>query len=188
MRGKESRAGQSARAAGITPAHAGKRFSGARGAPRKEDHPRACGEKFFRSVRPSNTQGSPPRMRGKVPRFLPCVSDNRITPAHAGKSQCESYGNTQKKDHPRACGEKFVQGTADDEKAGSPPRMRGKVLFYCQPCIHLGITPAHAGKSVHKELPRTWLWDHPRACGEKKRSCGAPWRRTGSPPRMRGKV
>ena len=50
---------------GITPAYAGK--SNRRGSPQynNRDHPRVCGEKFFLIGLHPNTQGSPPRMRGK---------------------------------------------------------------------------------------------------------------------------
>ena len=65
MRGKEQVTGQTAIAAGITPAHAGKSCIAVRISQEQKDHPRVCGEKLIlytdRCVKP----GSPPRVRGK---------------------------------------------------------------------------------------------------------------------------
>ena len=52
----------------ITPARAGKTFRFLLPAPRQEDHPRACGENSYRSVRSPSGAGSPPRVRGKLKR------------------------------------------------------------------------------------------------------------------------
>ena len=71
----------------ITPAHAGKRCSQAIRPMKRQDHPRACGEKEITGQVHSLARGSPPRMRGKD--FLDFVNvfSERITPAHAGKRQ-----------------------------------------------------------------------------------------------------
>ena len=70
---------------GITPAYAGK--SNRRGSPQynNRDHPRVCGEKFFLIGLHPNTQGSPPRMRGKATVAVVLAFRLRITPAYAGK-------------------------------------------------------------------------------------------------------
>ena len=111
----------------ITPAHAGKRVKFLEEAIRREDHPRACGEKGYRFTPPSTSSGSPPRMRGKgcsVPVRLKCLKGSpprmrgkvpavpselqsiRITPAHAGKRIVWLFRWCVWRDHPRACGEK----------------------------------------------------------------------------------
>ena len=86
MRGKESDLDAALQAVGITPACAGKRvaFSLLRVAFR--DHPRVCGEKGFAPGFTPKTDGSPPRVRGKVPLKLVSGAFKRITPACAGKS------------------------------------------------------------------------------------------------------
>ena len=66
MRGKGTGLVFNTRDIGITPAYAGKRENGSSGEPRKQDHPRLCGEK-------TNTANA-------IPENL------RITPAYAGKS------------------------------------------------------------------------------------------------------
>ena len=90
----------------ITPAHAGKRASASPAPSVPWDHPRACGEKDCWDLALSVVEGSPPRMRGKVPvwRCLWLVAW----------------------DHPRACGEKWLTRRFKDAETGSPPRMRGK--------------------------------------------------------------
>ena len=86
------------------------------------------------------------------------------------------------------CGEKQIINGTFHAGQGSPPRVRGKVAPGVFNNEKIGITPAHAGKSLLlQDLPLRWE-DHPRACGEK----GCPYHRhhpqLGSPPRMRGKV
>ncbi len=66
--------------------------------------------------------------------------------------------------------------------------MRGKACLTLIIRLLLGITPAHAGKSLPAVLKCPPTRDHPRVCGEKRRV--RSWRALllGSPPRMRGKV
>ena len=92
----------------------------------------------------------------------------RITPACAGKRDARKSMQFAAEDHPRVCGEKRRNNGGPDTGIGSPPRVRGKVLFWCS-------------------LVRC-AEDHPRVCGEKFcRRSHLPgfW---GSPPRVRGKA
>ena len=113
---------------------------------------------------------------------------NRITPAHAGKSLSDPRPSRSCRDHPRACGEKTYSAENVSFNQGSPPRMRGKVACKVKPVCYKGITPAHAGKRT-TPISRVWsVWDHPRACGEKRFDELSGNDPQGSPPRMRGKV
>ena len=131
----------------ITPAYAGKRVISMFHTNALWDHPRLCGEKstFFSSS--SINLGSPPPMRGKVPKSLTCQIANRITPAYAGKSFqtffCKVY------------------------IPGSPPPMRGKGHCGEKLSKRTRITPAYAGKSTHLSVSAFVCKDHPRLCGEK---------------------
>ena len=131
-----------------------------------------------------------------------------ITPAYAGKSQCNSSCTAGKWDHPRVCGEKESVNDGTAIRAGSPPRMRGKARS-CQANTSVTrITPAYAGKSrictadmdnAMGSPPRmrgkagsrsasgSACRDHPRVCGEKQRKWMPRICTKGSPPRMRGK-
>ena len=86
MRGKLLRRVSHKRARGITPAHAGKTFSGDGRRGRYRDHPRACGENFHLPTQLLLIEGSPPRMRGKRHIMDINAEQLRITPAHAGKT------------------------------------------------------------------------------------------------------
>ena len=45
--------------------------------------------------------------------------------------------------------------------------MRGKAVNAYVTFLHVGITPAYAGKSLKRSGDLSKLWDHPRLCGEK---------------------
>ncbi len=152
---------------GITPAYAGKRAEQAHSMSCSEDHPRVCGEKFWKLIPSAPRFGSPPRMRGKGGFVIMTATTLGITPAYAGKRMPEAMRHTDQGDHPRVCGEKPAVLVTPWAFLGSPPRMRGKVR---QPSINsrtTGITPAYAGKSRRTCKFRGIYRDHPRVCGEK---------------------
>ena len=126
MRGKEPTPVVVVVSPGITPAHAGKRFLVRPCWLGSWDHPRACGEKCIFEHSLKMFVGSPPRMRGKAETSNDDKAKARITPAHAGKSRQRGHLPGQKKDHPRACGEKGSNLFYSVYVEGSPPRMRGK--------------------------------------------------------------
>ena len=106
-------------------------------------------------------------MRGKVKEAGGQNCKYGITPAHAGKSVFWLYLAMRRRDHPRACGEKYPIYYDVEYEPGSPPRMRGKGHRQLSGGRFAGITPAHAGK---RSPP--WRFSFPNG---------------GSPPRMRGK-
>ncbi len=167
MRGKELPEMRDENDIGITPAHAGKRFSTSVTNMREGDHPRTCGEKLNHQIKYSAVIGSPPHMRGKASPTASFRSEDRITPAHAGKRASCSCGNTSERDHPRTCGEKFFITVKVIARVGSPPHMRGKVAPLSIWSESGRITPAHAGKSFCNACCLSPSGDHPRTCGEK---------------------
>ena len=85
------------------------------------------------------------------------------------------------------CGEKPLLFLGGLNRAGSPPRMRGKGGIHLRLPEGDGITPACAGKSLdHSSLYRA-NWDHPRMCGEKPSTWTWIPQELGSPPHVRGK-
>ena len=85
-------------------------------------------------------------MRGKAQRLsLPLVTAG-ITPAYAGKSDPVLLCCGMSQDHPRLCGEKFISLYPKYAIPGSPPPMRGKVIFGLTLNTLRRITPAYAGK------------------------------------------
>lgn len=133
----------------------------------------------------------------------------RIPPHPCGECLLGSPFSVPRSDHPRIRGEKIWYEAPDEEKNGSPPRMRGTVLFCVIPVgmpphgspppvrgkggrvtftlILSGITPAYAGKRSVTKPRRTKRTDHPRPCGEKSKAAETPLLPLGSPPPVRGK-
>ena len=110
----------------ITPAYAGKRVRCSQQALPCTDHPRMCGEKRQDRLDYYVPQGSPPHVRGKAKGDELGLSQTRITPACAGKSNLFVFRRIEPKDHPRVCGEKLYTPCVIAPNVGSPPRMRGK--------------------------------------------------------------
>ena len=158
---------------GITPACAGKSEKQVPFLPPYQDHPRVCGEKSQPAVRRSCAKGSPPRVRGKGHSEPGGAGGGGITPAYAGKSMGALIADAAERDHPRMCGEKTSASSLFNTAAGSPPRVRGKVLGTGKGCDGVGITPACAGKRMVFAGRKSRTWDHPRVCGEKL--CFSSW-------------
>ena len=147
MRGKLSSVFVAPKRYRITPADAGKTRNGIAVTTSTEDHPRGCGENFRPCGGIAGLIGSPPRMRGK--QFACGVGrrNDRITPADAGKTQLKTIYSNKTKDHPRGCGENSAIRTSGEFNAGSPPRMRGKLVGNTVFVPSIRITPADAGKT-----------------------------------------
>ena len=167
MRGKATNGATHFFFGGITPAYAGKSLMKAARVFRLRDHPCVCGEKLIDLDPQTHLTGSPLRMRGKV-RYR--AGDHRrrgITPAYAGKREQPADHRACKGDHPCVCGEKDVLRGDLREVIGSPLRMRGKGSLLCVLLLVIGITPAYAGKSYHRQQLGRKVQDHPCVCGEK---------------------
>ena len=126
-------------------------------------------------------------MRGKLQQSVGTSFVFGITPADAGKTRKASPSTHQWTDHPRGCGENQDVSATSRKTAGSPPRMRGKLLLPVQPDRTARITPADAGKTRLQRQLFAELRDHPRGCGENLPSATGTATILGSPPRMRGK-
>ena len=119
------------------------------------------------SVEPVALFSQAPRMRGKELNTVLFIVSDGITPAYAGKSSYSFGLPSHALDHPRVCGEKQLLLSVWQHLEGSPPRMRGKDIFFVHPFSGARITPAYAGKRPLSGKGLKALWDHPRVCGEK---------------------
>ena len=146
-----------------------------------------CGEKAWYTGYRFRRGGSPPRVRGKALFSLHLLLHLWITPACAGKSWRHSTIDTPDMDHPRVCGEKNAARIFQNTVGGSPPRVRGKVIYRTLSKICHRITPACAGKSREGIFSGCRFKDHPRVCGEKLGPVDTVVASSGSPPRVRGK-
>ena len=137
---------------GITPADAGKTLLRSCVIVGVEDHPRGCGENARASLCPHRFLGSPPRMRGKHI-YVGCKGAcTRITPADAGKTALHTRLPLQTEDHPRGCGENGSHHALANGDYGSPPRMRGKLIYPIASIPRSRITPADAGKTLKRSF------------------------------------
>ena len=171
----------------LIPAHAGKTRT-RQVAPRpRRAHPRACGENPETNGPIKLFWGSSPRMRGKLGRGLRRRRLLRLIPAHAGKTSLLPTRRTNRRAHPRACGENAVADFLNIERMGSSPRMRGKLSRRAFNALGCRLIPAHAGKTTCRTSPPRLLTAHPRACGENETAKSKTARGVGSSPRMRGK-
>ena len=142
----------------ITPACAGKTFSGYLYPTLSSDHPRVCGENDDEEDDEDLHLGSPPRVRGKPGGVLMASKEERITPACAGKTLSVLLA---------------LQGSSD------PYGVLGARFGR--------ITPACAGNTCCFCRSATCPADHPRVCGENDLSAHCERSGSGSPPRVRGK-
>ena len=111
-------------------------------------------------------EGSPPQVRGKHRSFQPQRRRRRITPAGAGKTPNISPLKRKLGDHPRRCGENYTFAKRYAKSTGSPPQVRGKLMFSILSPRIAWITPAGAGKTSTAIVKVPRGWDHPRRCGE----------------------
>ena len=187
VRGKPRRSGLRRRLSRLIPARAGK-TNGRTAAARSEPaHPRACGENVGVHFCVHFCSGSSPRVRGKHRRHSSSVGEPGLIPARAGKTGCSSSNTGCPRAHPRACGENRIAVSSMWARAGSSPRVRGK-LGERPTVVGLdGLIPARAGKTATRPPPSSSPTAHPRACGENPSRPSAKLLIPGSSPRVRGK-
>ena len=130
------------------------------------DHPRGCGENTDNRNEVCNTEGSPPRMRGKL--IVSCISAarRRITPADAGKTLSAPDVSIVSRITPADAGKTGFCPLPVFLVVGSPPRMRGKLKCLLSGVYLSRITPADAGKTSVAIGTGVCNRDHPRGCGE----------------------
>ena len=127
MRGKRTPMPEASFPLGLIPAHAGKTRADQGANPAPLAHPRACGENDFTDPDSRSPRGSSPRMRGKLCELLRGGGEDRLIPAHAGKTGVTQATMTGGPAHPRACGENGSEFEGSRSEGGSSPRMRGKL-------------------------------------------------------------
>ena len=130
--------------------------------------------------------GSPPHTRGTQRSEQSNRSGSGITPAHAGNTLLRSCFRPRIRDHPRTRGEHPYWPDIVVTTPGSPPHTRGTQCWERDDYRGAGITPAHAGNTIHAELISGALEDHPRTRGEHFFAKYGRIEIEGSPPHTRG--
>ena len=77
------------------------------------DHPHACGDKHTEVYQKFGSKGSSPRVWGQA--FYSSIINIgvRIIPTRVGTSDCEKSVEFWKRDHPHACGDKYLTESVD---------------------------------------------------------------------------
>ena len=187
VRGKRHDFPVSGFASRLIPARAGKTRAPRNRGAANAAHPRACGENDAAAQLMSHQSGSSPRVRGKRMGTGLLIVRLRLIPARAGKTSAGVEGVGFRWAHPRACGENRRQIVVALMRAGSSPRVRGKLGPRGRELGAAGLIPARAGKTALSGVPETWCRAHPRACGENGMNSKGSSFPAGSSPRVRGK-
>ena len=172
---------------GLIPACAGKTPSTRATRPCGPAHPRVCGENLAGAGIALVGTGSSPRVRGKLLVHRRHEDGAGLVPACAGKTTGWPLVRGHVQAHPRVCGENLLPFDADDTRAGSSPRVRGKLAGRGRVVVGRGLIPACAGKTLGSCCRFRQCRAHPRVCGENEGSAVVNFQARGSSPRVRGK-
>ena len=137
---------------GITPASAGKTTIHGSILIIFQYHPRVCGKNCLAPPLELSRIGSHPRKREKPFRCSIPYGATGITPACAGKTYHKLLWYEQDQDHSRVCGKNKVAETTTERSLGSLPRVREKQYRHDGQRPGHRITPACAGKTLHKSV------------------------------------
>ena len=137
---------------GLIPAHAGKTGGWRDRRRAARAHPRSRGENAHDGCPFMLGRGSSPLTRGKHQEIVEIPVDDRLIPAHAGKTPTTGPSYRSWRAHPRSRGENPIGRNARGAWRGSSPLTRGKHWVVAHRSALQGLIPAHAGKT---RLPRT---------------------------------
>ena len=84
------------------------------------------------------------------------------------------------------CGEHVEGRPGRNQYQGSSPRVRGTRILAIKVRVPRGIIPACAGNTQAYVRNMSYIWDHPRVCGEHHASFRYMNPFSGSSPRVRG--
>ena len=136
---------------------------------------------------PPRWEGSSPLTRGKLQLNEAVKALTGLIPAHAGKTLRRDAACPRPWAHPRSRGENAAEETAVDIHLGSSPLTRGKLKRATHPRGHVGLIPAHAGKTTPDGGQAGAYRAHPRSRGENDTGDPSEAGASGSSPLTRGK-
>ena len=113
-------------------------------------HPRSRGENWMPLHTLETICGSSPLTRGKPNDHSTNIRDDRLIPAHAGKTPPRAGTRVRFPAHPRSRGENRALFYGAGEGLGSSPLTRGKLLGGLMRGSLYGLIPAHAGKTIRR--------------------------------------
>ena len=110
-------------------------------------HPRSRGENLNAVAGGNKETGSSPLTRGKLHDLDVCAGEERLIPAHAGKTAPRSRARVACAAHPRSRGENASAVSCTASIRGSSPLTRGKHDEAARVLQDHRLIPAHAGKT-----------------------------------------
>ncbi len=125
-RGKQTEGHTTVAVRGLIPAHAGKTARPRRHTSPRRAHPRSRRENEMSDQVRAVAAGSSPLTRGKLHVLSRFAEDERLIPAHAGKTHLKCNSSNHERAHPRSCGENHPAPRGPRTPVGSSPLMRGK--------------------------------------------------------------
>ena len=149
-------------------------------------HPRSRGENSKKTAGGMGNRGSSPLTRGKRPPPRCRLRNDRLIPAHAGKTPLRRRRQGPGAAHPRSRGENNIEAIADQAYIGSSPLTRGKRHHAHEVRQRGRLIPAHAGKTQEFNQAILDLGAHPRSRGENWKLTWRQPPRRGSSPLTRG--
>ena len=131
--------------------------------------------------------GSSPLTRGKPPDGRRAHHQQRLIPAHAGKTSPSRAGVFRRTAHPRSRGENLIETDPTQAERGSSPLTRGKRRWRRPVRGRRRLIPAHAGKTWRPCGRGGRTAAHPRSRGENNEDKSVLPGGDGSSPLTRGK-
>ncbi len=155
--------------------------------PSRSVHPHVCGEDASVASSLAAPYGSPPRVWGRLLRYVDVRPAVRFTPTCVGKTPPSREHATLMPVHPHVCGEDGATREQAIANFGSPPRVWGRRDLSSLRSLRSRFTPTCVGK--------TWAWFsgfgfvkvHPHVCGEDSTLKRVQASENGSPPRVWGR-
>ena len=132
--------------------------------------------------------GSSPLTRGKHDLRDRLSPEDRLIPAHAGKTVNTVKPTISVPAHPRSRGENIVAPYWVGTMRGSSPLTRGKRRIGRHEACRARLIPAHAGKTHGSAALRPSRAAHPRSRGENAFQAAKKVAARGSSPLTRGKL
>ena len=131
----------------IIPTRVGTSYSNVTQFVKPWDHPHACGDKDSKRFFRAPTAGSSPRVWGQVHGYIGCNDKGGIIPTRVGTRSLWIFRNFRTKDHPHACGDKFISFSGIVSSPGSSPRVWGQASQIMCTDEYTRIIPTRVGTS-----------------------------------------
>ena len=151
------------------------------------DHLRVCGADSVCSDSATLNLGSPPRVRSRLAFDGPRRLFGGITSACAEQTLAAICSIMADRDHLRVCGADSVPCRKPWNHAGSPPRVRSRLVLDDNAIHRHGITSACAEQTDTRTRIFRRRRDHLRVCGADPRISLPDLTLWGSPPRVRSR-